>query len=154
MRRQTRLLPLFTCVLLGSLAIPSLAQAQSWEVRREIREGARDVARERREAVRELKRCTTRACAAREIREGRREVAQDRREARREIRREVREDYFDSYYRGNNRWYRDGRYWDRRDYERRYYYRRDDDSGDVLKGALVGAAVVGVIAAIADSNDD
>jgi hypothetical protein len=155
MRRKPGFGPLFVCALFGSLIVPSLAQAQSWEVRREIREGVRDVAREKREAVRELKRCNTRACAAREIREGRREVAQDRREARREIRREVREDYVDSYYRGNNRWFRDGRYWDRGDYERRYYYRRDDDdSGDVLKGALVGAAVVGVIAAIADSNED
>jgi hypothetical protein len=154
MRRIPKLLPLFVCLLVGSLAVPSLASAQSWEVRREVREGARSVAQEKREAVRELRRCTTRACAAREVREGRREVAQERREARREIRREVREDYVDSYYRGNNRWYRDGRYWDRGDYERRYYYRRDDDSGDALKGALVGAAVVGVIAAIADSNDD
>lgn len=155
MRPVFRFLPLFACAVIGTLAIPEAASAQSWEVRREVREGARSVARERREAIRELRRCDTRACAAREIREGRREVGRERIEARREIRREVREDYFDSYYRGDNRWYRDGRYWDRREYERRYYYRRDDDDGgDVLKGVLVGATVVGVIAAIADDKDN
>lgn len=155
MRSAFRLLPLFACAAIAVMTIPVAASAQSWEVRREVREGARSVARERREAMRELRRCNTRECARREVREGRREVARERNEARREIRREVREDYFDSYYRGDNRWYRDGRYWDRRDYERRYYYRRDDDDGgDVLKGALVGAAVVGVIAAIADDQDD
>ncbi len=155
MRPVVRFLPLLACAAMGVLAIPSAASAQSWEVRREVREGGREVARERREAIRELRRCTTRECARREVREGRREVVRERIEARREIRREVREDYFDSYYRGNNRWYRDGRYWDRREYERRYYYRRDDDDGgDVLKGVLVGAAVVGVVAAIADANDD
>ena len=93
--------------------------------------------------------------ARREVREGYREVERERREARREIRREIREDYYDNYYRGDNRWYRDGRYWDRYEYERRYYRRRDrDDNDDMLKGALVGAAVVGVAVAIANSNDD
>lgn len=150
-----RFLAIIGCGLVCAAVVPSQASAQSWEVRREAREGAREVRSERREAIRELRRCTTRECAGREIREGRREVAQERREARREIRREVREDYRDSYYRGSNRWYRDGRYWDRDSYNRRYYYRRDDNDGsDVLKGALVGAAVVGVVAAIADSNND
>jgi hypothetical protein len=81
-------------------------------------------------------------------------VERERREARREIRREIREDYYDSYYRGGDRWYRDGRYWDRYDYERRYYRRRDDDGKQFLKGALVGAAVVGIAAAVANSDDD
>jgi hypothetical protein len=150
MRPARRFLPLFACALIGSLALPSLANAQSWEVRREVREGIREVNREKREAMRELRRCTTRQCAAREIREGHREVSRERREARREIRREVREDIFDNYYRGGDRWYRDGRYWNRRDYESRFYRRRSNGGSDVLTGVLVGAAVVGVVAAIAD----
>jgi hypothetical protein len=102
---------------------------------------------------RELRRRETRECARREIREGYREVGRERREARREIRREIREDYYDSYYRGDGRWCRDGRNWDRYEYERRYY-RRDRDDDDFLKGAVVGAAAVGVAVAIAKSNDD
>lgn len=131
---------------------PVAPAAAQWEVRREVREGGREVRREKREAIRDLQRCTTRECAQREVREGQREVARERREARREIRREVREDYVDSYYRGSGRWYRDGRYWDRNDYERRYYGRRDD-SGDVIAGVAIGAAVVGVVAAIAASEE-
>ena len=114
----------------------------------------RALAKEKKEAVRELRKCQTRECARREIREGQREVSRERREARREIRREIREDYYDNYYRGGDRWYRDGRYWDRYEYERRYYRRRDRDDVDLLKGAVVGAAVVGVAVAIAKSNDD
>jgi gas vesicle protein len=134
------------------LAAPMEASASRWEVRKEIREGARDIQREKREATRELRKCQTRECARREIREGNREVSRERREARREVRGEIREHYRDRYYQGSDRWYRDGRYWDRYEYERRYYRRRDDDN-DMLKGALVGAAVVGVAAAIANSND-
>jgi hypothetical protein len=146
-----RILPVAACALVGTMAIPSEASAQSWEVRREMREGIREINREKREAYRDLKRCKTRNCARRAVREGRREVARERREARREVRREVREAYRDRWYRGDGRWYRDGRYWNRNDYERRYYRRRDR-GGDVLKGALVGAAVVGVVAAIADND--
>jgi hypothetical protein len=140
-------------VVVGSM-VPTDALASRWEVRQEMREGAKSVNREKREAVRELRKCQTRECARREIREGQREVSRERREARREIRREVREDYYDNYYRGDNRWYRDGRYWDRYEYEQRYYRRRDRDDDDLLKGAVVGAAVVGVAVAIANSNDD
>ena len=90
-----------------------------------------------------------------EAREGYYAVEREKREARREIRRELREDYYrDQYYRGDERWYRDGRYWSRDDYERRYYRRRDKDDDDFLKGAVVGAAVVGLGVAIAKSNDD
>jgi len=90
-----------------------------------------------------------------EAREGYYAVEREKREARREIRRELREDYYrDQYYRGDERWYRDGRYWSRDDYERRYYRRRDKDDDDFLKGAVVGAAVVGIGVAIAKSNDD
>lgn len=134
---------------------PGAALADRWEVRREAREGYYAVEREKREAARELHRCQTRECARREIREGYREVEREKREARHEIRRELREDYYrDQYYRGGERWYRDGRYWDRYEYERRYYRKRDKDDNDFLKGAVVGAAVVGIGVAIAKSNDD
>ena len=106
-------------VLSGTFA-PADALASRWEVRQEVKEGAKSVRKEKKEAVRELRKCETRECARREIREGQREVARERREARREIRQEIREDYYDNYYRGDNRWYRDGRYWDRYAYERRY----------------------------------
>jgi hypothetical protein len=86
-----------------------------------------------------------------EAREGYREVGREKREARREIRQEVREDYYDRYFHGNDRWYRDGRYWNRYDYQNRYYRRGGDD--DFLKGVVVGAAVIGVAAGIANSND-
>ncbi len=147
---------LVTALIMSGAAVAAMAStaatAQGWEVRREMREGSRSVQREKREAMRELQRCTTRDCARREIREGQREVAQERREARREIRREVREEYSDQYWRGSGQWYRDGRYWGRDDYERRYYGRRDN-GGDVLAGIAVGAAVVGIVAAIADDNN-
>jgi hypothetical protein len=141
-------------VVLGGTFAPTQALASRWEVRKEVREGAKEVRREKKEATRELRKCQTRECARREVREGYREVERERREARREIRREIREDYYDNYYRGDGRWYREGRYWDRDEYERRYYRRRERDDDYLLKGALVGAAVVGVAVAIANSNDD
>jgi hypothetical protein len=184
--------------------VPTLAGADPWEVRREIREGARSVAIERREAAREIHRCETRDCMRREIREGQREVNRERREARHEIRRERAEDYYrpappyhhndrpydgryyradyrdahyhpngqycrdgrhivhlrDNYYRGDRRWYRDGQYWNEYDYVGRYYRagdgRRNGDDGndDLLRGIVIGAAAVGVIAAIHEANDD
>ena len=134
---------------------PVTAMADRWEVRREAREGHYEVEREKREAARELRRCQTRECARREVREGYREVEREKREARHEIRRELREDYYrDQYYRGDQRWYRDGRYWGRDEYERRYYRKRGKDDNDFLKGAVVGAAAVGIAVAIANSNDD
>ena len=185
--------------------VPTLAGADPWEVRREIREGARSVAIEKREAAREIHRCETRECMLREVREGRREVNRERREARHEIRRERAEDDYrparhyngndryygdgryyrtdyrdahyhpngqycrdgrhivhlrDNYYRGDRRWYRDGRYWNEYDYVSRYYRagdgRRndDEDNDDLLRGIVIGAAAVGVIAAIHEANDD
>lgn len=134
---------------------PITAMADRWEVRREVREGYYEVEREKREAARELRRCQTRECARREVREGYREVEREKREARHEIRRELREDYYrDRYYRGDQRWYRDGRYWGRDEYERRYYRKRGKGDDDFLKGAVVGAAVVGIGVAIAKSNED
>jgi hypothetical protein len=142
--------------LLGATAalttIPIKAQAQSWEVRREVREANREVNRERREADERIRRCTDRECVEREYRKANREVARERREARREVSREIREDYYDRFYRGNGRWWRDGRYWNRNDYLHRYYNRRDNDGADVLKGVLVGAAVAGVIVAVAEKD--
>jgi len=154
MRSMTVMAAVAASVVIVGAFVPTDALASRWEVRQEVREGARSVNREKREAVRELRKCQSRECARREIREGQREVSRERREARREIRREIREDYYDNYYRGDNRWYRDGRYWDRYEYEQRYYRRRDRDDNDLLKGAVVGAAVVGVAVAIAKSNDD
>jgi hypothetical protein len=153
MRRLRLMNPAIACLAAIAVLAPSAAMAFQWEVRREVREGGREVYREKREAVRELKRCNTRECARREVREGQREVARERREARSEIRREVREDYVDRYYRGNGRWYRDGRWWDRNDYQRRYYYPGGNSGGDVLAGVAIGAAVVGVAAAIAASEE-
>ena len=88
----------------------------------------------KREAYRALRRCETRDCARREMREGYREVEREKREARREIRGAMRD----------SRW-EDDRWRDRRD--------RDDDRA-FLKGALVGAALVGVTAVIIEANDD
>ena len=135
--------------------VPTTAHADRWEVRREVRKGYYEVERAKRRAERDVRRCTTRECAEREIRRGYRDVEREKREARGNIRRELRQDYYrDSYYRGGDRWYRDGRYWNRNDYERRYYRKRDRDGNEFLKGVVVGAAVVGVAAAIAQSNDD
>lgn len=123
-------------VALATLA-PAIASADRWEVRREVREGARGVERERREAERELRRCKTR-------------------EARHEIRREISRDYYrDQYYRGGNRWYRDGRYRNEYDFECRYYRGRNrGNNNDLLKGVVIGAAAVGVIVAITEANED
>ena len=124
MRSATKWSSVAASVTILACLAPATVMADRWEVRQEAREGYYAVEREKREA-------------------------------RREIRRELREDYYrDQYYRGDERWYRDGRYWSRDDYERRYYRRRDKDDDDFLKGAVVGAAVVGIGVAIAKSNDD
>lgn len=154
MRRSFLPLQALACFALLVALAPLEAQASRWEVRSEVREGVREVEREKREARRELRRCETRECARREIREGYREVEREKREARREIRREIREDYRDRYYLGDGRWYRDGRYWDRYEYQRRYYDKRDGDGDEFLKGAAVGAAAIGLAVAIANSDDD
>jgi hypothetical protein len=124
MRAQALVLPLLVaCLAAGALVAPSMAMASRWEVRREVREGAFEVRREKREAAREIRRCDSRACVNREMREGAWEVGRERREARRSVRQEIRENIYDDYYRGDGRWYRDGRYWDRDAYDRYYYYR-------------------------------
>lgn len=195
-------------VLLGCAAIvPMVASADPKEVRREMREGARSVDAEKREAAREIRQCKTRDCVLHETREGRREVKRERFEARNEIRGEREDRYMppasgyyrdarhhyadgryhdsrdygsggahyhpggrfcrdarhvahlrDGYYRDYRRWYRDGRYWNENDYVNRYYTGRnrhdnDDDNDDLVRGIVIGAAVVGVIAAVHEAND-
>lgn len=194
-------------VLLGCASIlPTVASADPKEVRREMREGARSVDAETREAAREIRRCETRDCVVRETREGQREVNRERVEARNEIHRERYDRYGppvpgyprdaryyyadgrypdsnhyrssgahyhpggkfcrdarhvahlrDAYYRDYRRWYRDGRYWNEYDYVNRYYghnrHDNDDDNDDLVRGIVIGAAVVGVIAAVHEAND-
>jgi hypothetical protein len=131
-------------------------------VRREMREGQREIDRERRETRREVKR----------------ERVEDRWDRPRYVAdRHARYQYvdahyhpngrycrdgrhvahlYDTWYRGDRRWYRDGRYWGENDYVTRYYRGsndRHDDDDDLVKGILIGAAVVGVIAAIHEAND-
>ena len=143
-------------VIALTLLVMEGASAQSWQVRREVSEGAREVAREKREAAEELRRCTTQECARREIREGYHEVNREKREARHEIRRELREDHRrDQYWRNDGRYYRDGRYWNPQEYERRYYGgRHSNDRSDLIKGIAIGAAVVGVTSAVVNAKDD
>ena len=64
--------------------------------------------------------------------------------------------YRDGYHRNSGRWYRDGRHWNETAYVDRYYryHRDDDDDDDLLRGIFIGAAVVGVIAAVHEANDD
>ena len=194
---------LATALLCVASMVPTHAGADSWEVRRETREGARNIEMERREAAREMRRCESRQCVLREMREGQREMDRERREARREIsweraqnrypagrdyvrngrnpqvryiRADDRDAHYhsdghfcrdgrhvvhlrDAYYRGDRRWYRDGNYWSESDYVNRYYPSQDrqrdsDDNDDLVRGIVIGAAVVGVIAAIHEANDD
>ena len=205
MKTRMSLAAAILCCSCASI-VPMVAGADPWEVRREIREGARSVDIEKREASREIRRCETRDCVLREVREGQREVNRERREARNEIHRERTENYSqpagynrnvryygdgryyrsnynnsdahyhpggrycrdgrhivhlrDGYYRDDRRWYRDGRYWNENDYLRRYYGGRDrhhgdnDNDDDLMRGIVIGAAVVGVIAAIHEANDN
>jgi hypothetical protein len=69
-----------------AFSVPRAAM-QDWDTRQEIREGARQVNRERREAAREIRNADSRIEARHEIREGAREVSRERREARNEVRR-------------------------------------------------------------------
>jgi hypothetical protein len=179
-------------LLCAAMTLTTTASADPREIRREWREGALEVAQERREAAREIQACSNRKCVKREMREGQREVDRERRETRREVRRERVEDRWDrtryddrharfrpvdahyhpngryctdgqhvahlrdTWYSGDRRWYRDGRYWGENDYVARYYRGgngRDDDDDDLVKGVLIGAAAVGIIAAIHEAND-
>lgn len=209
-------LSLATVALLCCAAVtPLTAGADPADVRREMREGAREVDRERHEAVHEIRRCETRECEKREAREGKHEMDRERHEAHREVQAARGQPYYgpqpqyvrnppysyyygnaryygdnryyyghngwdrvshfhpngqycrdahhvahyrDGYYRNNGRWYREGRYWDEVAYVNRYYPRHrhhdhDDGDDDLLRGIAIGAAVVGVIAAVHEAND-
>jgi hypothetical protein len=67
--------------------------------------------------------------------------------------------YRDGYYRNGGRWYRDGRYWNETAYVNRYYghhhhnHDHDDGNDDLYRGIVIGAAIVGVIAAVHEAND-
>lgn len=92
MRSQLSALVLALGMLLS--CVPATAE-QMWiadrryGVRREFREGLREIRRERREAFREIMRADSPRELRREIREGMREIGRERREMRREIRREL-----------------------------------------------------------------
>lgn len=79
--------------LLGALvaAVPVVAPApaEARSPRGEYWEGRREIARERREMRREIRRSGSRGEARRAYREGLREISRERREMRREIRRSV-----------------------------------------------------------------
>ena len=100
---------LAAAVLCGASIVPIVAGAEPWEVRREIREGARSVAIEKREAAREVNRCKTRDCVSREMREGQREVDRERREARNEVR-QARAENYSGVARYDGRYYGNGQY--------------------------------------------
>jgi hypothetical protein len=85
-------------VLAAATLAPSVATAagqyyydSNRGVRREIREGMREIERERREMRRDLMRADNPWEARQAIREGVREIQRERREMRREVRREIRE---------------------------------------------------------------
>jgi hypothetical protein len=221
-------LKLLTAVACMATLVPTIASADARDGRHGARQAGQNIAREHREAAREIEGCGgNRKCIVREVREGQREVNREARRAQRGAPGQVKHappvrqaqhvparharhapvrhakhapahharpapvrDYRharhfderrhfrnaaahyhpggryctdarhivhlrDAWYRGDRRWYRDGRYWNEYDYVSRYYrghghrHHRDDD---FVKGLVIGAAVVGVIAAIA--NDD
>lgn len=89
MIRRVLLLPFVAAVLLsGSVLLP--APAKAGPPRWEYWEGRGEIARERREMRRDLRRARTPWEARRAYREGMREIARERREMRREIRRSMR----------------------------------------------------------------
>lgn len=79
-------------VALLSLGMPFKSLAGN-DIKREWREGMREIRSERREAAREILNADTPGEFRREIREGIRQVRRERREMRREIRREMRDRY-------------------------------------------------------------
>jgi hypothetical protein len=103
-------------LVLAVLATSMPAEARNWGARREFREGAREIARERREMRREILSSGSRAEARREYREGMREIGRERREMRREVRREIRH----------------GR-WDR------------NRTGEIIAGVALGAVVIAAV---------
>ncbi len=82
------LLVLFLAAETTQLATPADAAPRS--IRKEFREGSREIRRERQEMRRDILNSNSRGEARRAYREGMREIGRERREMRREIRREVR----------------------------------------------------------------
>ncbi|GIU44741.1 hypothetical protein TUM4438_16640 [Shewanella sairae] len=126
MKQGLTLAIMVSTVLMTSSLVSFDANAGRYEVHKEIREGYREVNREKREAAREVLRCKTRKCAQREIREGYREVAREKREARREIRHALQDNRHDRWKHNND---------------------------NFLTGVIVGGAIIGAAAAIANDND-
>lgn len=93
MRKSTKLK--YAGLLLGVFLLPVAGWADRWDVRKEAREGAREIQRERREAAREILEADTPWERRHEIREAERQIGRERREARREVRREVRQSTWD-----------------------------------------------------------
>lgn len=87
---------IFTAIMLILASSCPVAASDDWvasrnsRIRREIREGAKEIRKERREAFREVMGADSPREFRREIREGVREVRRERREMRREVRREIR----------------------------------------------------------------
>jgi hypothetical protein len=105
-------------LLLAVLGASLPVQAGSWGARREFREGAREISRERREMRRDILNADSRAEARQAYREGMREISRERREMRREVGRELR--YGD---------------WDR----------DRDRARDVVAGVVLGAVIVAAV---------
>lgn len=80
-----------------TVAVPAYlttdAEAAPRSVRKEYREGMREIRRERKEMRRDILNSKSKAEARRAYREGMREIGRERREMRREIKREVRRRY-------------------------------------------------------------
>lgn len=74
-------------MFIAMIFAPTEANAQYYQNRRDIREGAYEINQERREARREILTADSPMEVRHEIREGRREVTRERVEARRDIRR-------------------------------------------------------------------
>ena len=78
-----------TLSVLPGKAHPLWNASRGHAVRRELREGAREIRRERREAFRAIVRADSPKEFGREIFQGLREIGRERRELRREVRREM-----------------------------------------------------------------
>ena len=146
---KTLIIAASAAAAMTSFALPTVANAQSREVRQEQRECQRQLRRAdtRREYNRELRECR------REIAQAQRETRRDRRQAPRDWRRYRTYDWnryepgYNRYY--ADRYYRSGSYYaDRRltRYDRiyrgqngRYYCRRNDGTTGLIVGACLGA---------------
>lgn len=91
--RRLALLPLVAALLLSGTALLPSSSAHAGPPRWEYWEGRGEIARERREMRRDLRRANTPREARRAYREGMREIARERREMRREMRRSFRRWY-------------------------------------------------------------